>query len=116
MSDPQPTRHIEDAESDIDLSEAQGLEVAEPVAAVANFVVSSLVAVSSFLAIYLIALMLGALIHLLNGWFGAEQWLTDVGGFVERVLVYVDVALLLVFLFFDVLTFARGQFRRFKFS
>lgn len=95
------------------LRAASEISVPAPFAAVADFAISSLVAIFSFLSIYLAALVLANIIHQLNKALAAAEWLAGVAEFVERVLVYADVGLLMVFLTFEILRYVRGQIREF---
>jgi hypothetical protein len=92
----------------------RGIPVPAAFGAVATFALSSLVAIISFLAIYVGALLLAVCIRGLNGLFGAADWLTFVAEAVERILVYVDMGLLLIFLVFEIMGYVRERWREFR--
>jgi hypothetical protein len=91
-----------------------GLSVPQPIAHILGFAVQSAVGVATFLAIYVAALMLGVSLRFLNRAFGAEQWLVDVAVLVERLLVYVDVGLFMLFLLREIATYVRRLVREWR--
>ena len=92
----------------------EAVSVPEGVAQVLGFAVQSLVGALSFLTIYVAALALGAVMAWLNAVFHAAAWLSGVGDFVERLIVYVDVALFLLFLVLEIAKYGRKLVRQWR--
>jgi hypothetical protein len=79
-----------------------------------GFAIQSVVGVAIFLSIYVAALTLGVALRWLNRAFGAEHWLVDVAALVERLLVYIDIGLFMLFLLREIATYVRRLVREWR--